>query len=596
MSNRVVDATLRMVDKFTSPFNKAIGNMEKGQKQMKRAGKQIQSTGDSITKAGTKMSVGITAPVVAAGVACFNAASDMNESLNKVDVAFGKSAGGVKKWSKTTLENFGLSQGTALETASLYGDMATGMGISSKGAAGMAKNLTGLSADLSSFKNVSQDVSKDALKGIFTGEGESLKSLGVIMTDTTLQAYAVEHGMLKSTVSAEKMKEMSTKTSLAQSNLASKIKKYGENSDEAKKAQLTLNKALENQSKAAKGSYSDLSQAEKVQLRYKYVLDATKNSQGDFARTSSGAANQQRIMSERFKEISASIGQKLLPIGTKLLTHINKLMAKFSGLSDSQQKTILKVVGLVAAIGPCLIIVGKIISSVGKFAKALSGLPKALSAVGKGIGFLTSPMGLVVVGIVAVIAVGVLLYKNWDKIKAKATELWGHIKATFGGIGKWFGGLWEGVKSGFKGFINFIIGGLNKIPEGINSIKITVPKWVPKVGGKSIGFSIPSIPYLAKGTNYWQGGLAVTQDKGGEVMDLPRGTRVYPHDESVEKAYQDGSSKSKGNGITINIQKLADKLEVRSDKDINSIAERAAEKIADKFKKIRENGGEVSLA
>ena len=112
-------------------------------------------------------------------------------------------------------------------------------------------------------------------------------------------------------------------------------------------------------------------------------------------------------------------------------------------------------------------------------------------------------------------------------------------------------------------------------------------KWVPKIGGKSLGFNVPTIPYLARGTSNWRGGLAVTQDRGGEIMDLPRGTRVYPHDKSIQKAYQDGSRSSAKGKAQIIIQKLADKIEVRNDNDIDMIVD----KLANRFEKIIDNGG-----
>lgn len=200
--------------------------------------------------------------------------------------------------------------------------------------------------------------------------------------------------------------------------------------------------------------------------------------------------------------------------------------------------------------------------------------------------FFASPIGWIVLGIGALIAVGILLYKNWDTVKAKATELWGHVKNVFGGVGAWFGNLWDGVKTIFKGFINFLIRGINQIPEALNSINVTVPGWVPGVGGNSIGFNLPSIPYLAKGTKNWKGGLAVTQDAGGEIMDLPQGTRVYPHDQSLKKAYQDGTKTSSG-GTYITINKIAERIEVRNEKDIDTIVD----KLADRLKRVIDNGG-----
>lgn len=135
--------------------------------------------------------------------------------------------------------------------------------------------------------------------------------------------------------------------------------------------------------------------------------------------------------------------------------------------------------------------------------------------------FIASPIGWVVLGIGALIAVGVLLWKNWDTIKAKAFELWEGIKSAFGGVGAWFSGLWEGVKSTFKGFVNFIIGGLNKIPEGLNKL----------IGiGQSVGINIPTIPTIpmfAKGTMSTPKGAFIAGENGPELISGAPGRRVF---------------------------------------------------------------------
>lgn len=149
---------------------------------------------------------------------------------------------------------------------------------------------------------------------------------------------------------------------------------------------------------------------------------------------------------------------------------------------------------------------------------------------------------------------------------------------------------WEGIKTIFKGVfdslaalckapINAVIGIINGAIAGINSLNITIPDWVPGLGGQSFGINLPTIPMLYKGTDNWQGGAAVIHDRGGEIVDLPQGTRVYPHDKSVEMARRDGAAQSGSGSISINIQKLADKIEVRSDEDIDRIAEALALKL-----------------
>lgn len=157
---------------------------------------------------------------------------------------------------------------------------------------------------------------------------------------------------------------------------------------------------------------------------------------------------------------------------------------------------------------------------------------------------------------------------------------------------------WEGVKTIFKGIfdsfaalckapINAVIGIINGAISGLNKINVSIPDWVPGIGGKNFGINIPTIPMLYKGTDNWQGGAAVIHDRGGEIVDLPKGSRVYPHDKSVEMARKDGAAQSGSGSVQITIQKLADKIEVRSDDDIDRIAEA----LAYKLKKVAFNTG-----
>ena len=148
----------------------------------------------------------------------------------------------------------------------------------------MSQTLVGLAADMASFKNISIDRAQTALNAVYTGETESLKELGVVMTQANLEAYAMSKGIEK--------------------------------------------------------SYQDMTEAEKVTLRYQYVLDKTQNSQGDFARTSDSAANQMRIAQESAKELAAEFGQKLLPAGTKILEFANDLLDGFNNLDDGTQQPV----------------------------------------------------------------------------------------------------------------------------------------------------------------------------------------------------------------------------------------------------------------
>ena len=284
----------------------------------------MEQAGQRLSTAGNTLTMGLTAPLVAAGTAAVNYASDTEESMNKVQVAFGDAAQSVLAWSDSTLTSIGLAKGTALDMAALYGDMATSMGYSQEAAADMSKTLVNLAADLSSFKNISIDEANTALKSIFTGETESLKNLGVVMTQVNLESYAMAQGIKK--------------------------------------------------------SYQEMTQAEQVQLRYNYVLAQTQNAQGDFARTSDSTANQLRILQESLKEAAASIGGELLPVVTPVITRISELAQSFAGLDENTQKLIVQVGIFLATLGPALKLTGGIASAVSAGVTAYRALQTAHAA------------------------------------------------------------------------------------------------------------------------------------------------------------------------------------------------------------------------
>lgn len=319
--------------------------------EMQSALREIDKFGQKMQSVGRGLSAAITAPILLAGGASIKLASDVEESTNKVNVAFGSSAKSVQDFSKTTLDSYGIASGTALEMASLFGDMATSMGLPQAAAAKMSTSLVGLAGDLSSFKNIGIEQAQTALAGIFTGETESLKKLGIVMTEAALQEYAYAQGI---------------RTKVA-----------------------------------------DMGQAEKVQLRYNYVLEKTKNAQGDFERTGGGAANQMRIFQEVLKELGASLGAVILPAFTKIITTVNGWLKSFNSLSEGTKTTIVVVAGLAAAIGPLLVVVGAL-------ASAIPAIVAGFTAIGVTSAAALGPIGLVVA---ALGAIAYAIVKNWAPIK-----------------------------------------------------------------------------------------------------------------------------------------------------------------------------------
>lgn len=312
-----VSASLEDILKRTQKVNSATESL---QKRMTNLGNKMKDIGKSL-------SLRITAPLVAAGTAAVKFASDMTETLGKTEVTFGEEAEAVKRWSRTSITQMGLASQSALDSAALFGDMATGMGMSRKEAAKMAMELTQLGADLASFKNISNDVAKTALKSIFTGETESLKNLGVVMTEVNLQEFARSQGIRKS---ISRMKEQ-----------------------------------------------------EKIMLRYRYVLARTTNAQGDFARTNLNTANQMRMFTENLKQIGDQLGQILIPYVTKALQTINSWLVKFQQLDKGTQRIIVVIGLFAAAIPPLIIALGSVVTAM----TAISAHPLVFTIMGIVTGF-----------------------------------------------------------------------------------------------------------------------------------------------------------------------------------------------------------------
>ena len=302
--------------------------LNKADAQLKQFGKRAKDIGRTLTTR-------LTLPIGAAGFAAIKMASDVEESLNKVDVAFGESSKQVKDFAKTTLESFGIAEGSALDMAALFGDMSTAMGISRSDAADLSTSLVGLAGDLASFKNINIEEVTTALSGVFTGETESLKRLGVVMTETNLKQFALSQGITK--------------------------------------------------------NLKDFSQSEKVLLRYQFVMNATSNAHGDFARTNEGSANQMRIFTESLKQLGASFGAVVLPAFTKLVTKANQIIKRFQAFDESTKKVIALTAAIAAAAGPMLYLAGSVIP------KVVAGI----RTIGLAVQFASGPVGIIIAGISA---------------------------------------------------------------------------------------------------------------------------------------------------------------------------------------------------
>lgn len=213
-----------------------------------------------------------TTALVSFGKASINLASNLAEVQNVVDVVFGNSAEQVNNFAKSALNAYGLSELSAKKYTSTMGAMLNSMGLSKDSVLSMSQSITALTGDMASFYNLDSDAAFQKIRAGISGETEPLKQLGINMSVTNMEAYAMSQGITK--------------------------------------------------------SYQSMTQSEQALLRYNYLLSVTSDAQGDFARTSDSWANQTRILSESFDSIKATMGSAFITMLTPVVRLLNILVAK----------------------------------------------------------------------------------------------------------------------------------------------------------------------------------------------------------------------------------------------------------------------------
>lgn len=256
------------LDKIKQKTSTVTSQVERETSKMRNAYRKVAAA------AGTVLSI---AAITAFGKSCVELGSNLTEVQNVVGVTFGDMNRKVDAFAKNAIKQFGLSELTAKKYIGTYGAMAKAFNITGESGYQMSAAITGLTGDVASFYNLTTDEAFTKLKSIFTGETESLKELGVVMTQTALDQYALNNGFGKTT--------------------------------------------------------AKMTEQEKVMLRYQFVMSSLSDASEDFARTSHTWANQVRVLGLQFESVKATIGQGLINAFTPVIRVVNELLAKLQTLA-----------------------------------------------------------------------------------------------------------------------------------------------------------------------------------------------------------------------------------------------------------------------
>lgn len=256
-----------------------FSSLTKATKKAQTSMSSLQRTSGLLKKSLGALGLTLSAAaVIGFGKACVDAASDLQEVQNVVDVTFGSMSKKIDDFARTSIQRFGLSEKAAKQYSGTMGAMLKSMGLSTEQAADMSMTITGLAGDMASFYNLNADDAFAKIRSGISGEVEPLRQLGINLSIANLEAFAMSKGITK--------------------------------------------------------AYNAMRPAEQAVLRYNYLISATADAQGDFSRTSNSWANQTRILAEQFNQLKVALGQGLIQALTPVITVINQVMAKLVELAQ----------------------------------------------------------------------------------------------------------------------------------------------------------------------------------------------------------------------------------------------------------------------
>jgi hypothetical protein len=488
-----------------------------GTKVPGQVARDIDANGAPVEQAGQGMGRKLIGGLVAIGAVAgvtnwlsgaVSGASDLNETISKGTAIFGDAMPAIKSFGENAAVNVGMSEAAAIGAAASFGDMFSQIGFTTDAAAAMSQQVVIAAADLGSFSNLETADVADRMSAAFRGEYDSLQAV-----IPNINAARVESEALAAT---------------------------------------------------GKTVASELTAQEKAAAVLAIVQKDGARAMGDFARTSDGLANQTKISTAQLADMQAEVGTALLPTMQGFMGFVlSDVIPTFTAMAGwvGENIELLKGIGIavLAAGGAWLVMTGALAVYNG-----VMGIVKAVTIAGSvatwalNTAMAANPIGLIItlfallVGAIvwvatqttffqdvwrnATTAIGVAWQWVWGNVISPVANFIGGaiinvgntIRNVFGGIGAFIGSAFQSVLGVVRGPLNALIGLINNVIGGLNSIRVTIPAWVPLVGGNTFGLSIPRLPMLARGTNNAPGAF-IAGEAGPELITGARGATVRPY-------------------------------------------------------------------
>jgi len=322
------------------------GNLTEFQQSLSRVVRLTQQTAQKLRSVGRTMTIGVTVPILGAAAAAIKFASDVQESQSKASAVFKEQARDIEEWAAMHAASIGRSRFDLQNYAADVQDTFVPLGFARDEAAKMSKAVVELAEDLASFKNLRTEEVVRGLTSALVGNVENLRQFGVVANEAQIKQQALKDGIIRTTKDA-------------------------------------------------------LTPQQKALAIWRLTLAGTTDAQGDALRTVGAFANRMRGLQARFKDVAVELGQRLLPLATRLVAWASNALGWFQRLNPEVKTMGLLFLGIAAAIGPVVL----------------------------ALGLLLTPIGLTIAGVAALGTAAVLLVQNWDVVQKWWKLFWDNMAA-----------------------------------------------------------------------------------------------------------------------------------------------------------------------
>lgn len=717
--SRVIDAVLRLRDEFTKPMEKSLDLMTQASKQGERTRKSIAKFGKGVESAGKTLTAAVTLPIAGLGAASYKNFESVDKSLKLVQATMGDS-----KYATADLEealksaavnsiysmddaasatvNFARQGWDAAQTANMLApSMALAAGTATDLDAvtsGLGNALKAFGADASEaahytdMMTVAQAQANTNVQGLFdamsvagpiaktVGWGfEDIATLTGVFGDASIDASeganALKTGLARLAAPAKEGREAMKQLGINVFNADGSMKAMPEVIGELQRGFTGLS---EQESLASASAIFGKNQMSKWLAlingpgieSLQEMRDNISGASGQAQSAADAMVTPLERLSSTFDVFKYTVGDTIASAVVPMIEKATELADKFRQLSPEEQQHIVKMALMAAAIGPVLLMFGKLIifssqvfGAISKLRGAIAGIKKATDIAKMGIGALTSPMALAVVAVAALIAIIAIVVTHFDQFKeaagramqaiqphianlqtsfAEFSAVAGPIITTlsdligvmlvgafealmvgagpvidgialiFSGLGDTISGViglvvslingdWKGAIDNMKKIVEgptkVIAGAFEAISGAVNGVASALGGAIQKFKEFTGAAKLPKIKGgagledgNATGTPHWKGGWSWVGEKGPELIHMPKGTEVLPHEASLNYASQTASTlagsapavssaPAAAPNMTVSIPKLADQIIVREDADITKIGRALAQQV-----------------